>query len=132
MKTENLKINQLSPQTYEWYLSYLNAIDRKDIEKYGTYLADNCVMYQNNSEPVEGKATIVESLSQYWQTFKSLTHDLLNLYGTDSAFVLEALNHYQRNDDGLVTVRAVAITERDQTGLITSFRFYTDTTPVFA
>ena len=67
----------------------------------------------------------------YWQTFASMTHDLLNIYGTDSSFVLEALNHYQRNNGGAVTVRAVAITERNEAGLVKSFRFYTDTTPVF-
>lgn len=131
MKTENLKINQISPQAYEWYLGYLEAIDSKDIQKYGTYLAEACVMYQNNNAPITGKAIILEGLSQYWQTFKSLTHDLLNIYGADSSFVLEALNHYERNDGGAVTVRAVAITERDEAGLVSSFRFYTDTTPVF-
>lgn len=130
MKTENLKINQISSQAYEWYLGYLEAIDGKNIQKYGNYLAQDCMMYQNNSPPVEGKAAILAGLSQYWQTFKSLTHDLLNIYGTDSSFVLEALNHYQRNDNEVVTVRAVAITERNQTGQVTSFRFYTDTTPV--
>lgn len=130
MKTENLKINQISSQAYEWYLGYLEAVDNKDIQKYGTYLAQDCVMYQNNNGPVEGKAAILDGLSQYWQTFKTLTHDLLNIYGTDSSFVLEALNHYQRNDGEAVTVRAVAITERNEAGLVTSFRFYTDTTPV--
>ncbi|MBW4475069.1 MAG: nuclear transport factor 2 family protein [Stenomitos rutilans HA7619-LM2] len=132
MKTENLKINQLSPQAYEWYLGYLEAIDNKNIQQYGAYLADDCVMYQNNNEPIAGKAIILEGLFHYWQTFKGLTHDLLNLYGTDSSFVLEALNHYQRHDGEAVTVRAVAITERDESGLVISFRFYTDTTPVFA
>ena len=131
MNTANLNINQISPQAYEWYLGYLEAIDSKDIQKYGTYLAQDCVMYQNNNVPVESKAAILEGLSQYWQTFVSLTHDLLNIYGTDSSFVLEALNHYQRNNGGAVTVRAVAITERNEAGLVTSFRFYTDTTPVF-
>lgn len=131
MNTANLKINQISLQAYEWYLGYLEAIDSKDLQKYGTYLAEDCVMYQNNVQ-VENKDAILEGLSQYWQTFASLTHDLLNIYGTDSSFVLEALNHYQRNDGGAVTVRAVAITERNGLGLVTSFRFYTDTTPVFA
>ena len=64
MNTANLKINQISPKAYQWYLGYLEAIDSKDIQKYGTYLAEDCVMYQNNNVPVESKAAILEGLSQ--------------------------------------------------------------------
>ncbi len=132
MITENLQTNQLSAQAYAWYLGYLSAIDDKDVAKYGTYLADDCVMTQNNEKPVEGKTAILAGLSQYWQTFQSLEHDLLNIYGTDSAFAMEALNHYERKDGGKVTVRAVALTDRNDAGLVTHFRFHTDVTPVFA
>jgi ketosteroid isomerase-like protein len=131
MKTHNLKINQLAPFVYEWYLSYLEAIDNKDIEAYGNFLADDCVMLSNNNSPVQGKGAILQNLSHYWKTFGSLEHDLLNIYGDNSSFVLEALNHYVRNNGKHVSVRAVAITERNKQGLVTSFRFYTDTTPIF-
>lgn len=132
MKTNHLQSNPLSPETYAWYLDYLAAIDGKDVEKYGSYLADDCVMVQNNQEPIKGKTAVLVGLGHYWQSFHSLEHDLLNLYGTDSAFALEALNHYERIDGGKVTVRAVALTDRDGTGLVKYFRFYTDVTPVFA
>lgn len=132
MRTDRLRINQLSPKTYEWYLSYLQAVDTKNVEVYGTFLADDCVMQSNNNPPIEGKAAILQSLSSYWTTFKHLTHDLLNIYGNDTSFVLEALNHYKRNDGKVVIVRAVAITDRNEAGLVTSIRLYTDTTPLFA
>lgn len=132
MRTDKLRINQLSPLTYEWYLAYLQAVDTKNVEVYGTFLADDCVMKSNNNAPVQGKAAILQSLSYYWTTFDSLTHDLLNIYGTDSCFVLEALNHYKRNDGKVLTISAVAITDRNETGLVTSIRLYTDTTPLFA
>lgn len=132
MRTHRLRINQLSPKTYEWYLTYLQAVDTKNVEVYGTFLADDCVMQSNNNTLVQGKAAILQGLSYYWTTFDSLTHDLLNIYGTDSSFVLEALNHYKRNDGKVVTVPAVAITDRNETGLVTSIRLYTDTTPLYA
>ncbi len=132
MKTGNLRINQLSPKTYEWYLAYLQAMDTKNVERYGTFLADDCIMQFNNNAPIQDKAVVVQYLSDYWATFDSIEHDLLNIYGTDSAFVLEALNHYKRNDGNNVTLRAVAFTDRNQEGLATSVRLYTDTTPLFA
>lgn len=132
MKSGNLRINQLSPKTYEWYLAYLQAMDSKNVERYGTFLADDCVMQFNNNAPVQDKGVIVQFLSDYWATFDTIEHDLLNIYGTDSAFVLEALNHYKRNDGNNVTLRAVAFTDRNKEGLATSVRLYTDTTPLFA
>lgn len=80
----------------------------------------------------DDESAIIDFLSGYWSTFGSLTHDRRNIYGTDSAFVLEALNEYTRQDGKAVTVTAVAFTDRDQAGQVTSVRFYTDTTPVFA
>lgn len=98
MRTEGLRINQLLPEAYDWYLAYLYlaylaALDAKDLETYGTFLADDCMSQTNNDPPVRGKAAILQDLSYYWTTFDSLTHDLLNIYDTDSSFVLEALNH---------------------------------------
>lgn len=111
MKTDNLRINQLSPAAYKWYLSYLKVLDDKDIEGYGAFLSDDCMMQSNNSPPIRGKVAILKYLSQYWSTFGSLMHDLLNIYGSEFAFVLEALNHYQRIDGKTVTLRAVAFTD---------------------
>jgi len=31
VETDKLRINQLSPKTYEWYLTYLQAVDTKNI-----------------------------------------------------------------------------------------------------
>lgn len=107
-------------------------MDTKNVEQYSTFLADGCVMQFNNNDPVEDKAVIVKFLSDYWATFDSIEHDLLNIYGTDLSFVLEALNHYKSNDGKNVTLRAVAFTDRNEAGLVTSVRLYTDTTPLFA
>lgn len=113
-------------------MSYLKVLDAKDIEGYGAFLSDDCVLQSNNNPPTGGKVAILKYLSQYWSTFGSLTHDLLNIYVSDSAFVLEALNHYHRQDGKPVTLRAVAFTDRNESGLVTSVRFYTDTTELFA
>ncbi len=125
MRTDKLRINQLSPETYKWYLTYLEAVDTRDVESYSCFLAEDCHMQSNNNPPVQGKAAIVQFLTNYWKTFASLEHDLLNIYGSDSAFVLEALNHYKRNDGKDVTLRAVAFTDRNEAGFVTSVRFYT-------
>jgi ketosteroid isomerase-like protein len=132
MRTDQLKINQLSSEAYQWYLFYLEAIDTKDLTAYSRFLAGDCVMQSNNNSHIQGKGAIVQFLTNHWKTFDSLEHDLLNIYGNDSAFVLEALNHYTRYDGLPVALRAVALTDRNAANLVASVRLYTDTSELFA
>ncbi|MBD2100956.1 nuclear transport factor 2 family protein [Leptolyngbya sp. FACHB-261] len=132
MKTDSLRINQLSKPAYERYLRYLQALDSLDIEAYTKFLADDCEVRSNNNFPMQGKEAIMQELGAYWQSFKKLEHDLLNIYGTDQNYVLEAVNHYTLLDGKKVSIPAVAFTDLNEDGLVKSVRFYTDTTPVFA
>lgn len=132
MKTNSLRINQLSESAYERYLQYLYALDSLDIEAYANFLADDCEIQSNNEPSMKGKKAVMQELGAYWQSFKELEHDLRNIYGTDQNYVLEAINNYTRLDDQKVSIRAVAFTDINEDGFVKSVRFYTDTTPVFA
>lgn len=132
MRTENLRINELSDDAYSWYVEYLTTLDSKDVDAYAAFLAEDVELVQNNEEPVRGRDAVRGGLAEYWMSFGELEHDLLNLYGSDHNFVLEALNHYSRLDGEKVTLRAVAFTDRDEEGRALSVRFYTDTAPLFA
>lgn len=132
MRTDQLRINGLPAEAYEWYLNYLAALDAKDIERYGAFLAPGVELIMNDADPVVSLEAVSEGLAQYWQSFGDLEHDLLVILGSADAFVLEALNHYTTLDGRNVTLRAVAFTDRDQQGMVTSVRLYTDTAPLFA
>ena len=132
MITKNLRTNQLSDAAFDSYLAYLAALDARDVEAYAKFLADDVSMQFGNAEPVVGKNTVKEMLGGYWQSFAEIEHDLTNIYGTDSSYVLEADNHYVRHDGKKVTVRAVAFTDKNEHGKVTSVRIYGDTSPVFA
>lgn len=131
MKTDTVRINELSPEAFEWYLGYLEALDAKDIDAYGRFLAPDVVMIMNNADPVAGRDAVTGGLGAYWQSFGTLEHELLVILGTERAFVLEALNHYTTLDGRRITLRAVAFTDRGDDGLVTSVRLYSDTSPLF-
>ena len=132
MKRDRLQINQLPDDAFAWYLGYLGAMDARDVDTYGRFLAEDCAMLFNNEPPTQGKAAILGRLRGYWQSFRSIEHDLLNIYGEPHAFMLEALNHYVRLDSRPVTCRAVALTDRNAEGLVTAVRLYTDVSALFA
>lgn len=128
----NLRTNQLSPEASDWYLNhYLAAMDALETERYAEFLADDVSLKFNNSPAIHGKSAVVGMLSGYWKSFAGIEHEALNIYGTDSQFMLEALNHYVRHDGRKVTTHAVALTDRNEAGLVTSVRVFADASPVF-
>jgi len=132
MKIDELKVNQLSPKAYEWYLAYLKAMDNLDMDAYATYLAEDCEMQFGNNPIVKGKSNIVQTLKAFWDTIDGDEHTLQNIFGNDETFVLEALNTFKRKDGTTVTIPAVAITERNAAGFVTSVRLFMDVAPIFA
>ncbi len=133
MITTSLRVNQLSPAATDWYLdAYLAAMDALDVVRYAAFLADDVSLGFNNAPAVQGKAAVVAMLAGYWQGFRSIEHEPLNIYGSDERFALEARNHYVRHDGARVTTNAVAFTDRDAQGKVTSVRIYADASPVFA
>ena len=132
MRTDRLRTDQLSSEAYRWYLNYLGAVDCKDLDAHGAFRADDCALQMNNQPPTVGKEAVLRGLGTYWQSFGGVEHDLDNIYGDDRRFALETLNHYRRLGGGAVTLRAVAFTDRGETGLVTSVHLYTDTGPLSA
>ncbi|GAP98040.1 nuclear transport factor 2 family protein [Leptolyngbya sp. NIES-2104] len=132
MKTDELKVNQLSSKAYEWYLTYLTAMDKLDIDAYASFLAEECEMQFGNNPIVRGKNNVLEGLKTFWATVDGDEHNLQNIFGDDSKFVLEAFNTFKLKDGKTVTIPAVAITERNSEGLVTSVRLFMDVAPIFA
>lgn len=132
----SLRINQLGDDAWAAYSRYLEVLDRYDIDEFATFLADDVSVSFNNEEPMTGKQNAVQGLGGFWQSIQdmgySLTHEPMNIYGDDNHFVLEALNHYDRDTGPRVTIRAVAFTDRDADGKVTSIRVYQDLAPLYA
>lgn len=136
MELSKLRTNQLSDAGWSWYQEYLDALDAYDLERYAGFLADEVSIQFNNDEPLHGREVAKQGLGQFWGSISgmgfTLLHEPLNIYGADTTFVLEALNHYDKPGQERVTVRAAAFTDRGSDGKVTSVRLYQDVSPLFA
>ncbi len=136
MNLEKLRTNQLSAQGWAWYRDYLDVLDVYDLDRYAAFLADDVSIQFNNTDPLVGLEIAKAGLEQFWGSITgmgyTLLHEPLNIYGTDSAFALEALNHYDTPDERRITIRAVAFTDRGADGKVTSVRIYQDVSPLYA
>ncbi len=136
MDLGKLRVNQLSDAGWAWYQDYLDALDAYDLDRYAAFLADDVSIQFNNDAPLQGKDIATQGLAQFWGAISgmgfALLHEPLNIYGTDTTYVLEALNHYDRPGQERITVRAAAFTDRGEDGKVTSVRLYQDVSPLFA
>ncbi len=136
MELTELRVNQLSDEGWSWYQSYLDALDAYDLERYTAFLAEDVEIRFNDDEPLRGKDAAREGLGAFWGAVSgmgfALVHAPLNVLGSDTTFVLEALNHYDRPGTPRITVRAAAFTDRGPDGRVTSVRLYQDVSPLFA
>lgn len=129
----NVRINQLSPEATGWLERVLTTLDAKDVEGYTALMAEDVeVTFNNGDMTMTGRDAVREGLAEFWQSFGTIEHDELNIYGTDRNLVHEALNRYTTLDGRKVTIRAVAWIDRDEDGRITSLRIYNDQSPLFA
>ena len=136
MDLTRLRVNQLTQDGWDWYRRYLDALDAYDLDRYCTFLDDGVWIQFNNDEPLTGLDAARNGLGQFWGAIRGmgyvLVHEPLNIYGTDTSFVLEALNHYDAPGRPRTTVRAAAFTDRGPDGRVTSVRLYQDVSPLFA
>jgi len=129
----NVRINQLGHDATAWLTRVLQALDDKDVDAYTSFMADDVeVLFNNGDMAMRRRDAVREGLAAFWQSFGSLEHDELNIYGSDANLVHEALNHYTTLDGRSVTIRAVAWIDRNASGEITSLRVYNDQSPLFA
>ncbi len=130
MITNRMRTNQLGLTATAWYLDVLDAVEAKNIRRFAGYLADDIDMRINDAPSIEGKKAVVGQLRLQWQHFRGVTHEVLNILGSDTSFVSESLHHYDRHDGTLVTVRTAVFTERRADGFVASIRIYNEALPV--
>lgn len=122
------------PEAFEWHLRYLAAVDRTDAEAYGTFLAEDSTFRFGNNPPVTGEAAILEGLRQFWATYDGKRSTSC----TTSSVTIDASRSKPLTSTGAgdanaeVPIPAVAITEWNEAGLVTSFNVFIDIAPHYA
>ena len=130
---DSVRINQLDAATTDWLADLVRILDAKDVDAYVARMADDVeVVFNNGDVSMRGREDVRAGLREFWRSFGTMEHEELNLYGGARHLVHEALNHYTTLDGRAVTLRAVAWIDRDDDGLVTSLRVYSDQSPLWA
>lgn len=131
MKIDKLKSSNLSTDGFDWLKkSYLHS-DSFNLDGFASILADNVSFQMGNNPVVTGKEEILKNIAAFWSSIQSMNHNFINVFSVEKTIVLEAHIDYQKKDSSVVTIPCVTIIERDDQGLATSNRVFTDMTPLF-
>jgi ketosteroid isomerase-like protein len=106
-------------------------IERMDAHAWASYLAPDAIMRFGNDEPIYGRDGCQAALEALYARIDGLRHDLVELWEHGEATIVEANVTYTRRDGQEATVPVVTIYRTDANELISDYRVYIDTAPVF-
>ncbi len=81
------------------------AIDSKNADDFVSYLTDDASFAMGDAEPVVGKENIREAVGGFFQSIKSLSHDVGEIIENGSKVVTPGYVTYTRHDDSQLTVK---------------------------
>ena len=80
------------------------TLDRQDIDKALEYLTDDCLFTAGNSESIQGKENIKNTLENFFNSVKSTQHNLIDIFESDNSLVHRGKVTYTRLDNTQLTV----------------------------
>ncbi|HTU97809.1 MAG TPA: nuclear transport factor 2 family protein [Solirubrobacteraceae bacterium] len=107
-------------------------IERMDARAWAQYLAPDAVMRLGNDAPIYGRDRCRAAVEAFYARIDGLRYDLVELWEHGEATIVEANVTYTRPDGEEVTLPVVTIYRTDANDLISDYRVYTDSAPVFA
>jgi ketosteroid isomerase-like protein len=112
----------------------LAAGDSGYIDRLVSFLTDNVILVFGNAEAVEGKEAIKTMSYQFMSEFKSVRHDIHNLWHADEdpdVSIAQMTVHYTKLDDTIVSLPCLNVF-RMNADLVSDYRVYMDANPIFA
>lgn len=109
----------------------LAAVESNNIDEYITYFTDDAAYKIANAEPMIGPQAIREFALPVMQMFKSVSHDIKNVWELGDKVVSEVEVVYTRNDDKVFKFPCVNIIKM-QGDKIREYQAFIDATPAFS
>ena len=123
-------MSQADQATVDLVTDYFAAMEAKDVERLGSYYADNISLTFANAPTITGSDTLLARMVDLLGKVKSLAHPLINVWQEDGGVIIfEVTSIWRLHDDSEVKINACSIfTVVD--GKFTDQRIYVDNAPL--
>jgi hypothetical protein len=102
------------------------VIDKKDIKAFSSFLDDNIIFRFGNMPVVNGKRSVTESVQGFYDSIRSLSHQVDNIWNDNNTVVCNGTVTYTRHDSGRLTVPFANIYKIGGDNLIKEYLIYAD------
>jgi len=109
-----------------------SLVDSMDAPAMAGLFAEDATMVVGNAEPLAGREAIRAGNEAFLAKINGLRHRLLNEWTVGPDTIAETEVTYNRLDGREVTIPAVSIWQTGDDGLISDYRIFFDTAPLFA
>jgi len=123
-------MSQADQATVDLVTDYFAAMEAKDVERLGSYYADNISLTFANAPTITGRDAMLAQMTTLLGKVKSLAHPLINVWQEDDGVtIVEVTSVWHFHDDTVIRINACSIfTIAD--GEFTDQRIYVDNAPV--
>jgi len=113
----------------DWLRQLFAVIDRKDVEGFVLFLAEDASFRFANFVAVVGRDNIRKAVSSFFSQIKGLQHRIIEVWEYADTVICEGEVTYMRNDDTKLTLPFANIF-RMKDNLIADYRIYIDISPL--
>lgn len=106
------------------------TIDTKDTNAFAGFLADDCIFRFANQAPVTGKQQVADYVAGFFDSIKSLSHELIDVWELDSEIICHGWVSYTRHSGSIVKVPFANVFKLDN-GKICEYLIFADTSELY-
>ena len=105
------------------------AVDDRDTEALGKYLADDLVFQLGNLEAIEGKKAVLAANESFFQSIANMVHSIDRIWAQDNNVICSGSVEYTRLDNSKLSIPfSTILTLKDD--LISHYQIYVDVSPL--
>lgn len=107
-----------------------NSIDSMNVDKFLSYLSEDCTFKFGNADPAVGKEAVRMAVSGFFGMIKGLRHELLNTWEVRNTVICNGEVTYTRKDDSKIKLPFCNVFVMEE-GKIKEYLIYIDINPLF-
>lgn len=117
--------NLSTPKAFQLIQNLYRAVDDRDTEILGNYLADDLVFQLGNLDAIEGKEAVLAANKGFFQTIANMIHTIDGIWTQDNNVICAGSVEYTRLDNSKLSIPfSTILTLKDD--LISHYQIYAD------
>ena len=114
-----------------WVAELFASVDEKNIEKFSSFLAEDCSFRFGNFPAVQGVDGVSEFVGGFFNSIESLKHDISDIWPVPGGVVCHGMVSYTRHDKSVLSVPFSNIF-KSKNGKVCEYLIFADTSQLYA